>query len=51
MIRSIFVSSSFRSSVPKSFNKLILELGGRYHVSIKLALSLVFEFQILNCLE
>ena len=34
MIRSIFVSSSFRSSVSKSFNMLILELGGRYHVTI-----------------
>ncbi len=41
MIRSIFVSSSFRSSVSKSFNMLILELGGRYHVTIKIG----FDFQ------
>ena len=35
MIRSIFISSSFRSNVSKSFNMLVLEFGGRYHVTIK----------------
>ena len=42
MIISIFVSSSFHSNVSKSFNVLVLEFGGRYHLTIKIGFDLDF---------
>jgi hypothetical protein len=42
MIRSIFISSSFRSNVSQSLNMLVLEFGGRYHVTIKIGCDLGF---------